>query len=87
LVDDQGAAALETRVLQLATVALNHPPGQTYEYANVNYTVLGQIIQVVSGHPYEDAIREQIVAPLQMLHSAATLTDPAVSDVASGYRF
>lgn len=85
--DEQGAAALETAVRQLASVTLSHPPGQTYEYANENYTVLGQIIRVVSAHSYEDAIREQIFAPLQMFHSAAALTDPAVSDVASGHRY
>ena len=48
--------------------------------------MLGLIIQVVSGSSYEEYIQSQIFAPLHMRHSAATIADPAVSDLASGYR-
>lgn len=85
--DSRRPAALETGVRQLAAVTLSHPPGQAFEYANENYTTLGQIIQAVSGHSYEEAIRSQIFAPLQMNHSAAALDDAAVREVASGHRY
>ena len=84
--DDQGSGALQTAVRQLSTVALSHPAGQAFEYANENYTTLGMIIQAVSGNAYEDTVREQIFAPLQMRHSAAALSDLAAQDIATGYR-
>jgi CubicO group peptidase (beta-lactamase class C family) len=84
--NDQGDAALENGIRQLAGVQLNHPAGQAYEYANENYTMLGLIIQAVSGRSYEEYIQSAIFAPLHMRHSAATISDPAVSDLASGYR-
>ena len=85
--DDQADAALETGVRQLATVTLSRPAGQAFEYANENYTTLGLIVQAVSGTSYEDVIRAKILAPLQMRHSAAALTDPAAQGMATGYRY
>jgi CubicO group peptidase (beta-lactamase class C family) len=85
--NDQSDTALENGVRQLAGVQLNHAPGEAYEYANENYTTLGLIIQAVSGSSYEEYIQSQIFAPLHMRHSAATISDPVVSDLASGYRY
>jgi CubicO group peptidase (beta-lactamase class C family) len=84
--NDQSDIALENGIRQLAGVRLNHPPGQAYEYANENYAILGLIIQAVSTSSYEEYIQSQIFGPLQMRHSAATISDPAVKDLASGYR-
>src|SRR5919205_4472939 len=84
--NDQSDTALENGIRQLAGVRLSHEAGQAYEYANENYAILGLIIQAVSARSYEDYIQSQIFAPLQMRHSAATIADPAVSDIASGYR-
>lgn len=85
--DDQTAAALETGVRQLATVTLSRPAGQAFEYANENYTTLGLIIQAVSGKSYEEVVRAQVFAPLQMRHSAAALSDQAAQDLATGHRY
>lgn len=84
--NDQSDTALENGVRQLAGVQLNHAPGQIYEYANENYSILGLIIQAVSGRSYEEYIQSAIFAPLHMRHSAASISDPAVSDLAFGYR-
>jgi CubicO group peptidase (beta-lactamase class C family) len=85
--DDQSDTALENGLHQLASVQLNHPPGQTYEYANENYTLLGLIVQTVSGRSYEEYIQSEVFAPLQMDHSAASIGQPAVADLATGYRY
>ena len=84
--NDQSSAALEKGVRDLSRVQLSQPAGQRYEYANENYNILGLIVQAVSGTPYEDYIRSEIFAPLQMSHSAAARSDPAVTDIATGYR-
>jgi len=84
--NDQSDMALEKGVRDLSSVRLSHPAGERYEYANENYNVLGLIVQTVSGASYEDYIRSAIFAPLQMRHSAAALSDPAVTAIATGYR-
>jgi CubicO group peptidase (beta-lactamase class C family) len=84
--NDQSSAALEKGIRELSRVQLSQPAGQRYEYANENYNILGLIVQTVSGTPYEDYIRFEIFAPLQMRHSAAARSDPAITDIATGYR-
>lgn len=45
---------------------LDNIPGEVYEYSNMNYILLGRIIEVVSGIPYEKYVRENILDPLGM---------------------
>jgi CubicO group peptidase (beta-lactamase class C family) len=85
--NDQSDMALENGIRTLAGVQLSHPAGQSYEYSNVNYNILGMIVQAVSGNSYEDYIRSAIFAPLQMIHSAAALSDLAAINIATGYRY
>ncbi len=42
-----------------------------YEYANVNYDLLGKIIEKVSGMAYEDYIKQNVFNPLEMEDSNA----------------
>lgn len=42
-----------------------------YEYANVNYDLLGKIIETVSGKSYEDYVQQNVFAPLGMADSKA----------------
>ncbi|MFE7563470.1 serine hydrolase [Kitasatospora sp. NPDC057500] len=42
---------------------LAHPPGQTYEYLNFGYCVLGRVIEAVTGQTYEQAVRELVLQP------------------------
>lgn len=85
--NNQSSTALENGIRGLSNIHLNHPAGEAYEYANENYDTLGLIVQNVSGIPYEDYIRSSIFGPLAMSHSGASLSDPAVKDIATGYRY
>ena len=45
---------------------LIYEPGDHAEYTNLGYSVLGSVIEEVSGIGYEDYIRQNILMPLQM---------------------
>lgn len=45
------------------------PPGAKYEYSNLNYVLLGQVIASVSGQTYVDYVERNILAPLNMSYS------------------
>jgi CubicO group peptidase (beta-lactamase class C family) len=43
---------------------LNYNPGKTYSYSNLGYAILGRIIEVKTGIPYEDYVVMNILKPL-----------------------
>jgi CubicO group peptidase (beta-lactamase class C family) len=57
-------------VRALKDVSLHNPPGARFEYANMNYVVIGRVIEAVSGQSWDDYVAEHIFAPLGMRHTA-----------------
>lgn len=55
---------------ELLDIALEHPavfaPGERWEYSNTNYTVLGLLIEEVTGRPYAEQVTERIIEPLDL---------------------
>ena len=54
-------------------------------YANVNYSLLGKIIEAVSNKSYEIYVTENVFNPLQMFNSAASLEKSAENGLIGGY--
>jgi D-alanyl-D-alanine carboxypeptidase len=44
-------------------------PGGAFHYSNTNYIVLGEIIEKVTGHPWDQEVRTRITEPLGMDHT------------------
>jgi len=82
-----GQASLEQRVRELRTVVLSQPVGQTFQYSNANYVVLGLLIQVVSGQTYGAYLQQHIFAPLQMHHSFVSQGEALKAGLATGSRW
>ena len=53
-------------VQTIARSPLRFKPGSKFEYSNSALFVLGRVIEVVSGKPYEVCVREKILKPLGM---------------------
>jgi CubicO group peptidase (beta-lactamase class C family) len=66
---EEWAGSPEDYVRALSTVELNRTPGQTYEYSNTNYVILGLLIEIVSGQEYGDYVQQHIFDPLGMTNS------------------
>lgn len=45
---------------------LTAEPGTSYRYSDINFILLGELIERVSGEPFEDFVQEQIFQPLGM---------------------
>ncbi len=54
--------------------SLDFSPGERYAYSNLGYCVLGRIIEQVSGHSYEDYVRQSVLAPLGIEHMSIAKT-------------
>ena len=55
-------------------------------YANVNYSLLGEIIEAVSGEPYAQYVQSHIFDALGMTHSAATREGSEKNGLIQGHR-
>lgn len=77
--------ALAEGVRDLTSISLNGNPGTVWEYSNLNYNILGLVIQEVTGQSYQTYIEENIFAPLEMPNSYASISAANAGDVASGY--
>lgn len=60
-------------------------PGRGYAYANHAFASLGQVIEDVTGQPYDEYVRERILEPLGMTNSDILLTDELRTRLAQGW--
>lgn len=60
-------------------------PGTSWLYSNLGYATLGRVVEVVSGQPYEQFLRQRIFQPLGMKDTTFFPTDPQKARVAALY--
>jgi CubicO group peptidase (beta-lactamase class C family) len=78
--------ALEKHVKSLTDVALEYAPGSGYAYANSGWSILGLMVQHLSGMPYEQYMREHIFIPLEMHDSTLEYWKPGALGDTNGHR-
>lgn len=79
----------DAQVLQLMKLQTKgkFAPGTRWSYSNAGYSVLSQIVEKVSGQPFEDFLRDRIFQPLGMTNTVAFInTRNSVTNRAYGYR-
>ena len=82
---DTSEQGLERFVRSLSTADLSNPVGEVAEYSNANYSILGLIVQIVSGESYEQYIQQHIFAPLDMHTSFVSQQKAQQHGLATGY--
>ena len=61
---------------KIATLPLAYQPGSTWDYSQ-STDVLGRVIEVVTGQPLLQAMKERVLDPLGMQDTSFYVTDPA----------
>jgi len=56
------------------------------KYSNFGYTLLGQIIETISGQTYHDYIRKEILEPLGMENTVTDVNESNLARHATGYK-
>lgn len=64
---------------------LRFTPGEKWEYCNVGYFSLAEIIRKVSGKPWGDYLNERVFSPLGMTSTRVTTVTDIVPNRASSY--
>jgi CubicO group peptidase (beta-lactamase class C family) len=65
---------------------LSFDPGDRYDYSNVGYSVLGAILELVTGSPYEVFVRDNLFLPAGMNDTGYVLPGWGEERIAIGYR-
>ena len=67
------------------SLPLRFTPGEKYEYSNLGYFMLADIIRKVSGKPWTDYLRDAIFTPAGMTSTYPTSTTETIAKRARGY--
>ena len=68
-------------------VSFSNPASYQYEYSNTGFALLGHIVSVVSGQPYQQYITGNILHPLGMEHTFWEYDSVPPNHLAHGYRW
>lgn len=63
------------------------PPGEFISYSNHGYALLGYVVELISGLPFDEYVERQVLKPLGMMRSSARQPLPSdlLRDLAVGY--
>ncbi len=83
---DSRPDAAERQARALASLKLKRTPGTACEYSNLNYNLLGLVVEAASGESYAAYIQNHIFDPLEMRHSYTLKEAAQQNGLAVGYR-
>jgi CubicO group peptidase (beta-lactamase class C family) len=84
---DNRPGGLARSVRDLATVRPIAAVGQTHEYSDANYMILGALVESVAGDTFAGYLRRHVLGPLRMTHSAATADEARAVGLPPGHRY
>jgi CubicO group peptidase (beta-lactamase class C family) len=80
-----GDDCLEKYVALLADVPQLFAPGEQFSYNNAGFCVLGRLVEVVREKPFDVALREHVIAPLGLTHTATSPYEAIMFRAAMGH--
>ncbi|WP_120004818.1 serine hydrolase domain-containing protein [Nesterenkonia muleiensis] len=66
----RGEDCVEKYVATLTETPQLFTPGSQFSYNNAGYVVLGRLVEVLRGKPYDQALTEHLIQPLDLAHTA-----------------
>lgn len=84
--DDWDPIPLPDYVRRVLAQPLRFKPGEGYIYANANFSLLGAIVEKLSGMGYERFLRERLLLPNGIYETGYTLPQWGEGRMAQGYR-
>lgn len=82
---DYDAISEEKFLKKVFRSKLLSPVGEKFNYSNMGYSLLGLIIEKVSGMDYESYLSEIIFKPSKMYHTGYIIPDWELNEVANGF--
>ena len=80
-----GDDAIEKYLGVIHDVPQLFPPGAMWSYNNAAFCVLGRMVEVLRGKPYDAALREHLIEPLGITHAATSPYEAILFRAAVGH--
>ncbi|MET8471909.1 serine hydrolase domain-containing protein [Streptomyces sp. NPDC006422] len=77
--------AVERYLPTLSDAEQLYPPGEQFSYCNSGYVVLGRLVEVLHGQPFNAALRAHLVSPLGLAHVATHIGEAILELPAIGH--
>jgi CubicO group peptidase (beta-lactamase class C family) len=84
---DNRPDAAERQARALSNYKLTRPVGSKYEYCNMNYNLLGLIVEAATHESYEAYIEKHVFKPLEMRHSFTSQVEAKKNGLAVGHTY
>ncbi|SCX59689.1 CubicO group peptidase, beta-lactamase class C family [Klenkia marina] len=81
----RGDDALERYLGELAEVEQLFTPGELFSYNNAGYCVLGRLVEVLRGKPYDQCLTDHLITPLGLTTASPSPYEAIVHRVAVGH--
>lgn len=85
--DDQKRHSTKQSVALFAEAPLRFTPGDHFEYSNAGYTLLGYIVETITGKSYDQVLKEKILDPLGMNDTGCDSHHTLIPHRARGYEY
>ncbi|UCB59097.1 MAG: serine hydrolase [Thermoplasmatales archaeon] len=70
-----------------STTWSNAKPGEKFYYANIGFSIIAYLIEILSGQNFNEYCKENIFEPLQMHNSSFRLRDHDIDSIAVPYEY
>jgi CubicO group peptidase (beta-lactamase class C family) len=85
LPEHEAGVSIMDSLTYLRSAELSAPIGETFQYFNSNYAILGAIVESVSGMPYGEYVEKNIYEPLDMGNSYTNHVKATTAGLPQGY--
>ena len=65
----------------------NNPPGESYAYSNIGFSIIGYLIEIISGEKFDQYCKKYVFEPLEMYNTSFRLRDINISNLAVPYEY
>lgn len=79
------AISNEEKIAMISAMPADFEPDEKYEYSNTNYSILTLLIERVTAKSKFQSIDEEILTPLGLSNTFASISDINMDDLMSGY--
>ncbi|MBS3098810.1 beta-lactamase family protein [Candidatus Pacearchaeota archaeon] len=76
---------IEKIIKHVSEGAVTYSPIEKFKYSNLGYTILGKVIEQVSGMTYKDYVKKNIIQTIRLENTYIDIENEAENKLATGY--